>query len=242
MVWMDHELYPYETDVRGLLKPSELLRWSMRMSQLQQDSENVITPELIEKTHLGWMLARFCGVQRAVARVGDSLRVVCSPRAVQRAYYIREALISRGEEVLARVRMVWIPVDMETRRILRVPELEQLLPKDAPKTEIEDLRRLPNPKELPERAELRVPYSLCDRNGHFSSANYVDLLCDAFGFWEGGAKRMARMQIDYHAEFLPGESLVLLGERDGGTVTARGAHADGKTGFLASLDFVEVED
>ena len=242
MVFSDHEVCSYETDIHGLIRPSQLLRYSMYMSQKQQDSEGLITPELAAQKHLGWMLARFQFTQRATARQGDTLRTVCSPRAIQLAYYMREARVSRGEEEIARVRMVWIPVDLEARRILRVPELEQLFSESAPKVELDDLRRLPLPRSLPEWGERNVPYSLCDSNGHFSSANYVDLVCDAFGFWKGEAMRMESMQLDYHAEFLPEEKLTLFGAREGDAVTARGAHADGKTGFVASMRFAAIED
>ncbi len=242
MVCMDHEICAWETDIHGLIRPSQLLRYGMWMSQKQQDDEGIVTPEIVAQTHLGWMLARFRCEQRATARQGERLRVTCSPRAVQRAYYIREARIERGEEELARVRMVWIPVDMETRHILRVPELEQLFPPNAPRAEIEDLRRLPQPKELPEWGTIRVPYSRCDSNGHYSSAHYVDLVCDAFGFWKGAPQRASSVQIDYHAEFRPEEELVLCGAREGGAVTARGAHADGKSGFVAAFRFDAIED
>ena len=54
--------------------------------------------------------------------------------------------------------------------------------------------------------------------------------------------RMESMQLDYHAEFRPEERLTLFGAREGGIVTARGVHDDGKTGFVASLRFAEIED
>ena len=242
MVFLDHEVYPYEVDVYRMIRPSQLLRFAMHMSQVQQDSEALIPPEASERVHLGWMLARFRLTQSAPAYLGETLRVECSPRAVQRAYYMREARIRRGAEEIARVGMVWIPVDMETRRILRVPELERLFSPSAPKTELQDLRRLPQAAELAPWGELKVPYSLCDSNGHFSSANYVDVVCDACGCWRDGPMRMASMQIDYHAEFLPEERLLLYGRREGGCVTACGRHADGGMGFAAVLEFEQLQD
>ena len=242
MAHLDHEICSYETDIHGLIRPSQLLRYSMHMSQVQQASERLFTPETAEQMHLGWMLARFKYTQHATAHRGEKLRIVCSPRSVQLAYYIREARITRGGEEIADVSMVWIPVDLEARRILRVSELEQVFSESAPKTEHKDLRRLPLPKGLPEQTSLNIPYSLCDSNGHFSSANYVDLLCDVFGFWRESPMRMESMQLDYHAEFRPEERLTLFGAREGGIVTARGVHDDGKTGFVASLRFAEIED
>ena len=241
MVTLDHKVFPFETDLYGNLKPSQLLRYSMYMSSVQQESEG-LHQSMLDTYHYGWMLARFRCTQHTTARAGDTLRVVCSPRAIQTAYYIRQTQITRGDEAVAELRMVWIPVDMEKRRIVRVPELEKLVPASVPVTELEDLRRLPLPKELPEWGAWRVPYSLCDSNGHFSSANYADLICDAFGFWADGPKRMESMQIDYHAEYRPEEKLTLYGRREGDLVTARGMHEDGRTGFVASFQFADVED
>ena len=242
MFFAEQEVRVHEADPYGLLRPSQLLRCGLTVSQIQQDGEGLVTPEIEEQTHLGWMLARFRCEQYAAARRGERLHMVCTPRAVQKAYYIREACISRSAEEIARVRMVWVPVNMETRRIIRVSELEKLFSDSVPKAEIEDVRRLPLPKALPEWGGMDVSYSLCDGNGHLSSANYIDLLCDAFGFWRDGPKRMAEMQIDYLAEFLPEERLTLFGARSGDTVTSRGIHADGKPGFNALFRFVEIED
>ncbi len=241
MVVLEHEVFPFETDLYGNLKPSQLLRYSMHMSSVQQESEG-LHQAFLDEHHVGWMLARFLCTQTATVRAGETLRIVCSPRAVQTAYYIRQTQITRGGDTVAEVRMVWIPVNMETRRIYRVPELEKIIPDGVPAVELADLRRLPLPKELPEWGKVRVPYSLCDKNGHFSSANYIDVLCDAFGFWRDGPKRMESVQIDYHAEFLPEEQFVLFGGREDGCVTARGTHEDGRTGFVASLHFSPLED
>ena len=242
MVYLEHEVFPYETDIHRLLKPSQLLRYSMHMSSVQQEDEKLLHTDQAAAYPVGWMLARFRCVQRKPVHMGDKLRICCSPRSIHTAYYIRQAQIFLGEEEAAVVRMVWIPVDMEKRRILRVPELERVLSREAPVAEIEDLRRLPLPKELPPLGELNVPYSLCDRNGHFSSANYVDVVCDACGFWKNGPQLMTEMQVDYHAEYLPEERLVLYGRSEAGAAAARGAHADGKTGFVASFRWTPIED
>ena len=235
MLIFKHEVMSFETDMYGNLRPSQLLRYAMHASGERLYTDNL--DKAIEKSGLptGWMLARIKNEQFAPLHAGDMLEIHCSQRAVQGASYVRQVHILRDGETVSDCLMMWMLIDMDKRRIMRVSELEKFEELLPPTVELPEVKRLAQRKDMPEIAQFTVPRSLCDMNGHFSSANYLDLICDAFGFWEDGAKLMRSVQIDFHSEFLPGESVCLSGLTENGETQVRGAHVSGASGFTACV-------
>lgn len=228
-----HEVLPFETDMYGLLKPSQLLRYAMHASALHLHADRL--DEAVDRSGLNtsWMLARIKNDQYLQVHAGEKLEVHCSQRAIQGAAYVRQIQICREGELVSECLQMWMLIDMDKRRILRVTELEKfrgLMPEPICLPEIS---RLTQHKDLPEKANVSVLRSLCDTNGHLSSANYLDVLCDVFDFWKDGSKLMRSVQIDFHSEFLPEETVVISGRSEGTETLARGAHVSGASGFTA---------
>lgn len=233
MTMITHEVLPFETDMYGNMFPSQLLRYAMHASaeRLYVDCLD----KAIERSGLnaGWMLARIKIEQSSPVRAGDVIEIRCSQRAVQGAAYVRQVRILRGGEAVAICLLMWMLIDMDKRRILRVSEIEKhtdLLPEPV---SLPEISRLTLRKDMPERARCTVLRSDCDVNGHLSSANYVDIICDRFDFWTQGPQRMRSLQLDFHSEFLPEDEIVLFAETSDNTTAVRGAHASGSAGFSA---------
>lgn len=227
-----HTVLPEEVDVFGCLKPSDLLRHCTASCGEQstidgcEDAIHRIAP------NTGWMIARFCMAQNALIRLGETIELRCSFRAIDGAVYIRRVSVCRAGEEVASCDFAWTLVDMENRRILRAKEIDRQLDLSAP-IELPSVPRLPREKDLPELSRQIISLDVCDANGHYSSANYVDMLCDAFDFWKDGARLMRKLQIEYKGEFMPGEELILYGRVTEEGVSASGAHTDGRSGFAA---------
>lgn len=227
-----HTVQPEEVDVFGYLKPSDLLRHCTASCSEQNaaDGCDEAIHRIVPVT--GWMIARFCMTQSAPIRTGEELVLRCSPRSIDGAVYIRSVRVHRDDVEVASCDFVWTLVDMENRRILRAKEIDRQLDLSAP-IELPSVPRLPREKDLPELSRQIISHDVCDANGHYSSANYVDMLCDAFDFWKDGARLMRKLQIEYKGEFMPGEELILYGRVTEEGVSASGAHADGRSGFAA---------
>lgn len=235
-----HEVMSFETDMYGYMPPSLLVRLCMYATELQSAVEGVGKQWLMDKLGAVWMLARFRCEQTVPIRGGDVLELESTPRSIHGASYIRRVqVLRRGEEVAACL-LVWTMVHFEKRCIVRPAELEAIWGRDCPPVELPDVRRLRRPEELRECCRVPARRSDCDVNGHLSSSNYADILCDAFGFWEGGPRLMRSLQIDFHAEFLPGSEITLLaGEAEGDTCVV-GLHGDGSPGFAARFCAEEI--
>ena len=235
-----YTVLPFETDMYGCLKPSQLLRLCMHSCSVKQEAEGVGAALRNLIPGCAWMLARFCMTQDAPIRAEDALTLDCSERSVDGAAYIRQVRVYRAGAVVAECRFVWTLIDMNNRKILRAKNVETRMTEFPPPIELAPLPRLASPGDLTDFGSFPVRRSDCDQNGHFSSANYIDLLCDAFGFWKDGAALMKSLQIDYHSEFLPEELLLLSGKYGDDGCFARGCHADGRKGFSAFFRRQEI--
>ncbi len=227
-----HIVQPEEVDVFGYLKPSDLLRHCTASCNEQNAADGC--DEAIHRivAVTGWMIARFCMTQSAPIRTGEKLVLRCSPRSIDGAVYIRRVRVHRDDVEVACCDFAWTLVDMENRRILRAKEIDRQLNLSEP-IELPSVPRLPREKDLPELARQTISLAVCDANGHYSSANYVDMLCDAFDFWGNGERLMRKLQIEYKSEFMPGEELILSGRITETGVSAHGTHSDGRSGFTA---------
>ena len=236
-----HEMMNFERDMYGYMPPSLLVRLCMYTTELQSTAEGVSNRWLLDTLGAVWMLARFRCEQTAPIRAGDVLELESTPRAIHGASYIRQVQARcRGREV-ASCSMVWTMVHLKKRCIVRPAELEALWDGAYPPVELPDLPRLRTPKDLPERCRTEARRSDCDVNGHLSSSNYADILCDVFGFWEGGPRLMRALQIDFRAEFLPGQEIILYGAKDEkGVWDVCGRHGDGGLGFSAQFSSEEI--
>lgn len=235
-----YTVLPFELDMYGYLKPSQLLRLCMHSCSVRQEEEG--SGPVLRRMIPGcaWMLARFCLTQNTPIRAEDALTLDCSERSVDGAAYIRLVRVFREDAVIAECRFIWTLIDMNNRKILRAKNLEALMTAFPPPIELTPLPRLVSPGNLTDLGSFPVLRSDCDCNGHYSSANYIDLLCDTFGFWEDGPALIESIQIDYHSEFRPGETLLLSGKQGGNGCFARGCHADGHVGFMACYEKREI--
>ena len=233
---LTHEVTLFEVDLFAHLRPSYLLRYALQACSVQlieEGSAARVASGLQNRT--GWMLARLILEEQKPVFEGDTLEFHCSYRQQNGAAYLRELHVLRAGEEVATCRMLWMLVDLDARRILRPKELEPLFEGIPAAENIAPVPRVTLPKELPMQKSHRVLFSECDKNGHYSSPNYIDLICDVFDFWKDGEKHFRSLEIEYHSEFLPEEEIELLGENADGCITVRGQHTDGKIGFAAIL-------
>jgi len=228
-----YDLSYYETDYWSLIPTAHLLRLAMHAMMQQTDAESLSVERIHGELGFFWMMARARFYQSAPIYSERKLEVRVSGRSIDRGTYVRGIdFYSEGEPV-ARCELASIAVNAAERRILRPQVVEDMWQHpEAPQNTLQ-VPRLNIKGELDTIRKYAVSYRDCDYNGHFNSSNYIDLVSELGGFYEGEPKIMEYLQIDYNSEALPGRTLVLLGRTRENSGVIRGEHESGAVCFCS---------
>lgn len=227
-------------DYFGYVSPSELLREADRSNILQSDAEGVGFLRMKDTLGATWMLVQVLMEFRKPARAGQSVTMeTTNHEDFGVAILRRTSLQSHGKELL-RVSTKILPVYLKERKVVPPEKLTSLwtLPAGA---QGEDLERIVLPENLTLFEEVPVRYRDCDMNGHMTAYRYLDLVCEAIGYWGEHLHLLRRMQIDYRKECLPGDSLRILHGTENGRHYVGGFKPDGTCSFAAWAEFAEEE-
>lgn len=103
----------------------------------------------------------------------------------------------------------WVLVDLVQRKITHLtPELLTLAPEGTPRADIPPREKRPrNPEGEKFSCELRVRHSDIDINRHVNNVHYIEWLFEPLPD-SVLVKRLARFDIEFHAEALRGETVI----------------------------------
>lgn len=242
MARYEHVIRSLETDIFNNVKPKTLLRLAIDSVSGQSDLEGVSFARMKEETGAVWMLARlkFCQFEPICGE--QKIHVDVSRRSISAGTYVRVIEFRTQEEVLAvRCTMASMAVNSETRHILRSSSLENMFTAAQSEVQVPAPKRIRVREELPELGRSLVRFGDCDMNGHLSGPAYADIVCEALGYWEGGAKVFTSLQIDYSAECPPGKEIVLRGKCSENDFIMQGMRHDGVLSFTAAGSFRSID-
>lgn len=241
MTGYPYEIRPLETDIFDNVPPSHMIRACLYGNMRQSEAEGLPSERLYDELGAVWMLARLKLLQLAPLHTGDCPELRVTSRAIDGGTYIRCVDVWLNGRSAARAELVYIVVRLADRHILRPAAVEEMWQNPRPLYEAPVIRRLRSPKELEDLGAVTVRYCDCDKNGHFSSPNYANLVCDAVGYWSGRPKLMESLQIDFSSEVKPLGSLRLLKAAEGERHMVVGKKEDGVTAFLAECLLRELD-
>ena len=231
----EYPVPPYDMDMYSALPPARLIKYCIDATRLAGEEDGFPASRLRSEIGGVWMIARLRVKQWRPIRGHEVLSIGVHDLGMERTSFIRDLDITREGEPVARSRLCYIVVSPEERKILR-PGVVLTLWKEDPPRPTEGLSKIRVPENMRELARTNVRFADCDLNGHFSSSNYADLICEAGGFWANGPALMRELRIDFNAELKPGEPITLSVGQDGAYTVMRGAHADGAAGFTARYE------
>lgn len=233
-----HEVKFFECDLYGQAKPSLFVNLAVYGPMIKGNAECMGADKLFETHGIVRMLARVRLEQTAVVRETETLTVSVSTRSIDKGAYVRRVDFHRDSEAVGFACAYFMAVDVKERKILRPQTLETLWPHAEPPIELEGFRKLRPPKAGFETiGNSAVRWDDCDKNGHMTSAEYANVVCENSGFWENGPKLMERLQIDYSKECPPRSTLALSEAADGEECYMRGEHENGEISFTACYKF-----
>jgi len=226
----------YECDAENRMTPGAILR---RAQQIAADHSASVgeTPEVHEKTHSAFLLAKMAMELRAPIRAGMRIAIETIASAQQKSVFYRCTTLTDTAtgEVLCAIDSRWVLVNTQTRHILRRPPEGFPVPYGEPPA-FELPLDMVRAEGVPV-AEETAAYTRCDVNHHLNNTFYADIILDHTPLERLACAAPARLVILYHHEIPMGTSFTLSRAGTGeDTWYFRGQeNAEGKTCFEASL-------
>ena len=228
-----YEIRTWETDLFKTVPPSGLLKACVHGNTQQSEIEGLSAEKFRKDLDAVWMIAGARLRQSEPIYERDMLEVRVDSRGIEGCSYVRPIEVYKAGHKIAQVKLVYIAVRTDDRCILRPSAVEECWKNPRPLSKSEVYRKL---KALPfaeSAGSVTVRRSDCDLNGHLSAFNYLTIVCEALGYWEGEPKLAEFIQIDFRSELLPGETVSLKKARSGGVDMLRGVKENGITAFAA---------
>lgn len=170
-----YSILNHDTDSRELLRPSCLMKYMQETANHQMRDCKPSYTELFEQGK-AFIVSRMAFTQsRPIAQYEDIEVATWPSEKDWGATFTRCYTVSAGGEEVARAVGVWALVDIPTKKLLRVSDVDLSNYTHGEPFELKELR-FRMPKEGMERAgEFNVHYFLCDCNMHMNNTNYGDM-------------------------------------------------------------------
>ncbi|MBE6686876.1 MAG: hypothetical protein E7591_06545 [Ruminococcaceae bacterium] len=170
-----YETQNHDTDLCGNLRPSAVQKYMQETANRQMRDSGPTYEELFEKGQ-AFILSRMAvKIHRSIKQY-ENIRVETWPSNKDKAAaFTRCYVIYSGDEEVARGLGIWALVDINTKSLLRVSDMDFSNYEMGEPFEIKDIRfRIPK-DEMKYAGDFKVFYTLCDCNRHMNNTNYPDL-------------------------------------------------------------------
>ena len=173
--------------------------------------ESNLTVEDLNRIGLTWMLSRMHIRFNKMPVKGDRVRVETWPTGARGLYSCRDFRITDDSgSVLAEAASAWLTINLEKRRVVRLPDIVHRIhpdPAEAENVFPENFKsKLSEPSETPAADSFMAVYSTLDINNHVTSPVYIRWMLDALPADFRSGNRLTELEISYKAEILPGGS------------------------------------
>ncbi len=197
----------HDTDINGILRPTAIQRY-MQETANRQLRDCGPSYEDLWKSGKAFILSRMAvNIYRPIKQYED-IEVMTWPSDSDRgaAFNRCYAIYAEGEEI-ARGIGVWALVDIPTKKLLRVDDVDLSSCEAGPVFTVDGLRfRIPK-EGMTEVGKYQVTYNLVDCNMHMNNTNYPDMF---YSFIPEVEKCYVKdMSITYKAEAPLGAELTI---------------------------------
>ncbi len=218
-------------------RPSALLGYLQEAAALAALDLGASGPEVLEKYHCIWMIARIWVEMDRPLRWDERFTVRTWHRGTEAASTYRDFDLLQEGRTIGQSVSTWVLVDVDSRKLFRMKQLKEFDGSDGGALcKDRKIHRVPMPARMDGREERTMHYSETDINGHVNNIHYADFACDALHLERyGQGKFPRRFQIGYVGECQAGETLSIQTAVLGNDFYARGEGKDGKERFDFSL-------
>lgn len=224
-------VHTYEVDAFGTLAVPALSGYLSEAAGLHASELGVGLDALMARG-LTWVLVRQRIENPVPVALGDTIEIETWPAGIDRLAAIREFVVRRGDEEVARATTHWFVLDLATRKPVRPADvLDPRFPRAAPPPRV-----ALTPGKLPElrawdfQKRFHVRYSDIDVNLHVTNTSYVAWAMEVVPRELWRSSRLASVEVQFLAETHHGAAVLsrLAPAGDGAYAHAIVREEDGK--------------
>lgn len=223
-------------------RPSALLGYLQEAATLAALDLGASGPEVMEKYHCQWMIARIWVEMDRPLAWNEPFTVRTWHRGASGASSYRDFDILREGKAIGQGVSTWVLVDADSRKLFRMKGLTEFQGTDGGELcKNIRLHRVKLPETFDAREDCPMRYSQTDINGHVNNIHYADFACDALHMERYGQGKFPRsFQIGYVGECRAGETIHIDTAVRGDELYARGEGQDGKERFDFALTLARI--
>ncbi len=202
-------VHSYEVDAFGALAVPALSGYLSEVAGLHAAELGVGLDALMARG-LTWVLVRQRIENPVPVTLGDTIEIETWPSGIDRLAALREFVVRRGGEEVARATTQWFVLDVATRKPVRPAEvLDARFPRE-PRVAAVPLShgKLPDLRAWDYQRRFHVRYSDIDVNLHVTNTSYVAWAMEAVprALWQGS--RIASVEVQFIAETRHGSAIL----------------------------------
>lgn len=239
----EHEDYIdyYGGDPGKIAKASAILQITQQAGNAQMSAEKPTYDDLMAEGK-AFMLSRL-DLEVYETLHSDVNYVVSSwPCESQRATFFRNYSIEKDGRRLALISSYWVLVELETRRLLKVDDLDMSNYYIGPFEELhKDKFKIPKDMELHEVGKKEICYCDLDGNGHMNNTYYLDVLSNYIPELPEGTHRIKSVRLHYSKEAPFGDVITIFrGIDDEGAYYFKTVKASGEMNIACKIEITEL--
>ncbi|HET8538765.1 MAG TPA: acyl-ACP thioesterase domain-containing protein [Anaeromyxobacter sp.] len=202
-------VHTYEVDAFGTLAVPALSGYLSEVAGLHAAELGVGLDALMARG-LTWVLVRQRIENPVPVRLGDTIAIETWPSGIDRLHALREFVVRRGDEEVARATTRWLVLDVETRRPVRPGEvLDPRFPRDpSPPAVPRPPGKLPEVRAWEFQKRFHVRYSDIDANLHVTNTSYVAWAIEAAPRELWRTSRLATVEVQFVGEAHHGAAIL----------------------------------
>lgn len=168
----------YDSDKYGRATPLSLLAYLGETSGEHTDKIGFGYKKLM-KLNYAWMLNRWKVKINRYPRIKEEIRVETWTSSMDRFYATREfAIYDKNNKELGRASTLWIFIDMERKKPIRIPENLIKLAKPIEERLFQDFYKFEKSYDIPEQLDFHIRRSDIDYNNHVNNINYLSWMLE----------------------------------------------------------------
>lgn len=228
-------------DLTGCARPSAVLGYLQEAATIAALELKASGPEVMEKYHCIWMIARMWLRLDEPLRWNETFTVRTWHRGAQGASTYRDFDLLQDGRLTGEAVSTWVLADAENYKLLNMGQMREFQGTDGGELcKSYRLHGIKMPKAMTGREQRPMRYSDTDINAHVNNSKYADFACDALHLErELAGKYISEFRIGYLGQCRAGETITVETATENGTYYARGLGAEGDPRFRCALRLEE---
>lgn len=237
----EYEVQYYEIDVNGKLLVTSLMNYFGDIATSHSQVVGVSFDYLIGK-HIAWVLYKWNINITRYPSYGEKIIIKTKACSFRKFYAYRTfEVLDQKNNIIAGADSIWILIDINRRRILRITEdmyeMYGVSRKDKGSFSVE---RIKLPQRFTIEKSFEVRYSDIDTNRHVNNVKYVDWVIETIPLDIIVNYYVKNLNITYEKEAVYGENVTIFTEfreQDGGYISLHEV-LDGEGKRLSAMEVI----